>query len=93
MRVGSVSFDEAAQKNPSVATHRSESKRLQISKSTGSRKHAVHQPAHDPVPLIASRGQVLKVTSSIHPLKCTPPATGFSFVLNVLQGIFEAAGG
>ena len=27
-----------------------ESKRLQILKSTGSRKHAVHQPAHDPFP-------------------------------------------
>ena len=37
--------------------------------STGSRKHAVHQPAHDPVPLIASRGQVLKVTSSIRSLE------------------------
>jgi hypothetical protein len=69
MRVGSVSFEEAAKKNPSVATYRSEPKRLQISKSTGSRKHAVHQPAYDPVPLIAIRGQVLKVTSSIRSLQ------------------------
>jgi hypothetical protein len=49
-------------------------------------------PLIDPVPLIASRGQVLKVTSSIQSLQCTPPATGFPFVLCVLREILEAAG-
>jgi hypothetical protein len=70
-----------------------ESKRLQILKSTGSRKHAVHQPAHDPVPLIASRGQVLKVTSSIRSLQLHAARHSFPFVLSMLRALDGAPGG
>ncbi len=65
--------------------------RLQISQAPGSRKHAVHQPAYDPVPRVASRGQVSKVTSSIRSSKCTLPATRSSFVFTMLGIFFGAA--
>src|SRR5580704_7184449 len=83
---------EATQKNPSVATRRSEPKAVANLLSTGSRKHAVHQPAHDPFPRVASRGQVLEVTSSIRLLYCTALATSFPCVFNVLRGFSGAPG-
>jgi hypothetical protein len=76
LRGGSVSFilktprkAKRPKKDPLLQLAGSESKRLQ-----NFRKHRFPQarrsPArHDPVPLVASRGQVLKVTSSIREAK------------------------
>jgi hypothetical protein len=44
MRLDQFLSDEAPKKNPSVATFGLKPKRLQISESTGSRKHAVTSP-------------------------------------------------
>jgi hypothetical protein len=79
------SFEEAAQKNPSVATHRSEPKRLQISKAPVPASTPFTSPLIDPVPLIASRGQVSKVTSSIRLIECTADSIAFPSVYNHLH--------
>jgi hypothetical protein len=55
---------EAAKKTPLLQPANRIKSSLKI-QSTGSRKHAVHQPTPDPILHVANRGQVSKVTSSI----------------------------
>jgi hypothetical protein len=95
MRLDRFRLTKRHKKTPLLQLADRTSKRLQISKkSTGSRKHAVHQPAHDPDPLVASRGQVFKghfINSMT--LLGTPRAIDFCFVLNDLWFPSAAAGG
>jgi hypothetical protein len=55
-----------------------------ILKSSGSRKHAVHQARSNPDLPVAIRGQVSKVTSSIQRLDSTRRAIVSSFIVKDL---------